>query len=183
MAEEKAGRDNLKPPVCPCLLLSWVRRAFPILASCLRGDITPACCPSQDSAPFPALASQTLLAQTDPPPPCTSAVFLQDEAWSSLWAEPGHVLRTLTQDSNLYSARPSVYSAEAEPLGSEAGSQEWKTLFQVLLSYPLLYLPSPSPLSLPVFGRAEREPPTPPHPPAQACLLDSIVPRGNVQCK
>jgi hypothetical protein len=66
VAEEKAGRGSLKPPVCPCLPLSWVRRAFPVLASCLRGDITPACCPSQDSAPFPVLASQTLLAQTDP---------------------------------------------------------------------------------------------------------------------
>jgi hypothetical protein len=66
------------------------------------------------------------------------------------------VLRTLTQDSNLYSALPSVYSADAEPLGSETGSQEWNTLFQVLLSYPLLFLPSPPPLSLPVLGQAEQ---------------------------
>lgn len=97
MAEEEAGRDSLKPPVCPCLLLSWAKWAFPVLASCLRCDITPACCPSRDSAPCPALASQTLLA--DRPHLALLQCFPRRtlaQAWSSPWAEPGPVLRALT---------------------------------------------------------------------------------------
>lgn len=103
------------------------------------------------------------------------------QAWSSPWAEPGHVLRTLTQDSNLYTVHFLVFILLVQSCWGQAprnGIHSSRSSSPPLSSTAFTLTPESAWL-----WRSRKGSPSASHPPAQAYLLGSIVPRGNVQCK
>lgn len=171
-AEEEAGRDSLRPPVCPWPPAFLGQMSGPslniLLEMCHHSRLLPL------SAPFPALASQALLAQTD-----LTLHFCRASqgrhlalARSSPWAEPDHVLRTLSYTIHFLVFTLLVGSRWGQKQAPRNGIHTSRSSLA-----PLSFTITPESACLWV---SRQEPPRASHPQSQAYLLGTIVPRGNV---